>query len=94
MSGAAELLSSNANVLGVDSIPAHKTKRFSNGSHFQFFHCGKGSSPSREEVIEYAKGVCLRDDIGFLIDVLGETDIGKGLMREVVGVMQMLRMKL
>jgi hypothetical protein len=73
----------------VDSIPAHKTNFFSEGSHFRFFYYGKGSSPSVKEVIEYVKRVCLRDDVDFLIDVLGETDISKGLVRDAVGVMQM-----
>jgi len=83
-----ELLNSNANVLGVDNVPAHKTTSFSKGSHFQFLRCEGNSVLDGPELVEYAKKVYMRDNIDFLIDVLGETSVGSGFLEPVIEIMQ------
>lgn len=85
-----ELLNSNANVLGIDSIPAHQTTNAQLGSHFQFFKYSQGSSHEGKDIIEHAKEMYTRDNIDFLIDVItGETeDSVVEIIRELVNVMQ------
>ena len=75
-------------MLGVDNIPAHKTTSFSKGSHFQFFQYDNDSVLQGEELIEYAKKVYLRDNVDFLIDVLGETNVGSVFLKSIMNLMQ------
>ncbi len=75
-------------MLGVDSVPGHKTTNSNKGSHFQFFQYLDDSLPDGQELVEYAKRVYLRDNIDFFIDVLGGSDVGKEALGEVVNVMR------
>jgi hypothetical protein len=75
-------------VLGVDSVPAHKTTNSNKGSHFQFFQYCEEALPDGRDVVEFAKEVYLRDNVDFLIDVLGERDVGMVMVGEVVEVMR------
>jgi hypothetical protein len=75
-------------VLGVDCASAHKTTNSNKGSHFQFFQYQDGSLPDGRDIVEFAKRVYLRDNVDFLVDVIGEWDVGKGVVREVVEAMR------
>jgi hypothetical protein len=44
--------------------------------------------PDGRDIVEYAKRVYMRDNVDFLIDLLGERDVGKGVVGEVVEVMR------
>jgi NAD(P)-dependent dehydrogenase (short-subunit alcohol dehydrogenase family) len=70
------LLNSNALVLGLDTVPAHKTTSASGGSHFQFlqYDAKKGLEDGRV-ILEKLRSVYLKDGVDLWIDVVGE---GKG----------------
>jgi hypothetical protein len=82
------LLNCNAKVLGVDSVPAHKTTSSNKGSHFQFFRYGGEALPDGREIVEFAKRVFWRDGVHFYMDIIGEKDVGKGVLGEVVEIMR------
>ena len=77
------LLNSNALVLGLDTVPAHKTTSASGGSHFQFLqYDGKKGLGDGNDILEKLRSVFLKDEVDFWIDVAGELRIGG--LKEVV----------
>ncbi|KAL2060081.1 hypothetical protein VTL71DRAFT_9903 [Oculimacula yallundae] len=84
-----ELLNSNANVLGVDSTPAHKSTQSSRASHFQFFQYESGKDLKGRDVLEYAAKMYGKEGVDFYIDVVDGEDAANvmdGLRREVLDV--------
>ncbi|KAH7318977.1 hypothetical protein BKA65DRAFT_556408 [Rhexocercosporidium sp. MPI-PUGE-AT-0058] len=66
-----ELLNSNANVLGVDSAPAHKSTETSRASHFQFFQYDPKEPLTGKDPLNHAAKMYMKDDVDYFIDVVG-----------------------
>lgn len=77
-----ELLNSNAFVLGVDSVPAHKSTETSRASHFQFFQYDAGKGASGMKVLEYANMVYMKDEVHYFVDVVKDGKAGTEDVRE------------
>lgn len=66
-----ELLNSNANVLGIDSVPAHKSTETSRASHFQFFQYDVKKSPTGRDALDHAAKMYMKDDVDYFVDAVG-----------------------
>lgn len=58
-------------MLGIDSVPAHKSTRCARGSHFQFFQYDAGKGCSWEDVLRYSREMFWVERVDFLVLVDG-----------------------
>jgi hypothetical protein len=76
-----ELLSRNASVLGIDSVPLQKEGPFNGDSSFLFVRYEANAVPSGSEVVQVAQEIFKSERIDWLINVVEETEDPKGILQ-------------
>ena len=71
-------------MLGVDSRPAHKSTETSRASHFQFFQYEPERHLAERNVLEYAGNMYMKDDVDYLVYVVGGEQEGTADLKEIL----------